>query len=1498
MALSAAVPALGIPDVRQLESARYQVFYDNNSFGLRSKDRIWSVDRRSFSKASPLRVSFDGKIYRLEIRALGFHRTPIRGHFIAEIDTRGLGDWRMRCELGPFASTEQHDVSEWLSSKGIPAAPLESCREVLNAHGISVETDAGVYIDSRLTVSFAGNVSANFWGVTFKAERLIVSAQSQSTENDKVAPLRLLDAVPNKPTCLLPIDTAVQVACLPVSEVLLQWHEDGSSSIITHPKLTTALAQLSFFGKDAARQRQAHLKLANASYFRCCSQGEILTGLLGSFPADAGFALDNGLQLLLSGSGKSDPFYIEFRNGIKAAFTCRPTIRESRILSEGLDTAFRAVPGDHTLEFRLNEGSLPDETPAPDLVSLRGNLLVSDSCVPSSMQSYFQCGSRDISGSGQVGLFSTRLRRGEDLLDLGFDFYNFRIDGKGKALKLQRASVPGPALIVVHFPPQHIEEESFEEPLGCEDQPVESGLPVLIDHWISGPSRLVFALPEDQESVPLTIDGLLDWRSWRLRVGPDSRHPKQFGPPNWDQTAIEVPTSLVLQPSSDAHWKTSRQKSGDPKAILFHASLDIPPPFGEGKNAYAPTAPIRPVWTPDFVQCGTDGPQPSAKWYRSICRTLGLGFAQSEAATQADDDTPYHRSLLPLHKREIVRLSHDVSVCPTPAQTEHLLLTSLGAWAKLEGNWLDNEARHAAGLNLEHWEQIVTQGRDQRAVTFERYLAFPFGFRITFVRETVRKIDEESGKIVGVLRTKEYVQRKQETISFEKFVAQVDSSGQITRSKANKFPFRQITLQDARSPDLDNPSSSSTYTISAGVKPRHANGREFDLEKRQLFWPTRCGRPVAFSFETTDWLGNKQNFQAPLILIADILDRDADNKPFVDWLCDYYDAHKERFCAINGQNIALAASYQKRNTEVDGLAFGLAGDYNPLPPPDSDKCSPFSYGEDELSAPFYPYLTAVKVRVPSLSMAGSTGGGTGWVALVDPDQVGDEAEIFAVAAERDEIHPFTEVEEPLGKFQLNFHQESQKSGAVAAPSPNINSFSRVRGPYGLSTQQIQDKRSGVAALSANSLGTSDPATFFLGDASILGGIKLAPILGRLPSGVGTDLPALLDFNTHRGDAPDITGFVYDWSTTKLKTWPDGDGNTGLQFVPGANTSLTIRGGVRVALVEGARPEGFIDGSIDDFKLRLVFGGNGIQIPFRRARFVAPLGRKPEFDVDIDIEKIEFVGPLLQFVDQIKKWLSVLKPGGLGFDLDIRPDGVSIIAPPIDLPTIDLGAVTIAGISITNRCDLHFLGKIPISFQFAFSRKDTPFVVTVYGLGGAGHFLIEVDTNGITLIEAALEFGAFKEISFGGVAKGSVYASGGIIFSSKSVSVDSPDGSGGTYRQTVVALVIFVHVGGSVTALGFISVSVDINVALHVSKRGSETYAYGTASVSYCIKIGFLKKDFTISYSTTIAGSSSGGPSQTFVAGAPAKDSSRFGIEKINEAEFRTYWYAFGGSLEA
>lgn len=240
-----------------------------------------------------------------------------------------------------------------------------------------------------------------------------------------------------------------------------------------------------------------------------------------------------------------------------------------------------------------------------------------------------------------------RARRSVDALDVGFIFYNFRLElGETSRLVALADAQRG-----VRFNPQHFEEECFSEPerwysgfvalfsttalKPYSRRPFRSdkdsvsfpgGPPTLIARTqASGASRIIFK-PEQAGSWPLDANQLTDWRHLTLVVPPralgempveaqlakigiaktTSREEakKLIGQslvqPFSDETALELVTGLFYAPEATARFRTTVPDGGRP--ALWAADLITSPQadiFDPNQQDFEPpknTAAVRAIW--------------------------------------------------------------------------------------------------------------------------------------------------------------------------------------------------------------------------------------------------------------------------------------------------------------------------------------------------------------------------------------------------------------------------------------------------------------------------------------------------------------------------------------------------------------------------------------------------------------------------------------------------------------------------------------------------------------------------------------------------------------------------------------------------------------------------------------------------------------------------------------------------------------------------------------
>lgn len=220
---------------------------------------------------------------------------------------------------------------------------------------------------------------------------------------------------------------------------------------------------------------------------------------------------------------------------------------------------------------------------------------------------------------------------------------------------------------------------------------------------------------------------------------------------------------------------------------------------------------------------------------------------------------------------------------------------------------------------------------------------------------------------------------------------------------------------------------------------------------------------------------------------------------------------------------------------------------------------------------------------------------------------------------------------------------------------------------------------------------------------------------------------------------------------------------------------------------------------------------------------------------VKIDDVSFGGPL----NFLGKLAEAIKIPGSG--LRVQPSFTKVeIGYTFALPSIETPAFNLANLKFDIGLIIPFPTSDavrPISTTFSINRPDDKFLVTVGIFGGRGHFVMEATPQKIIGIDASIEFGGYLGINLG-IASGQVYLFAGIRYQCYGGDI--------TFTGYLIC-------GGGVTVFGFISVSVTFLLAMVYQNVGGQATLYGSASVSYCIKIAFFKKSFTLSYSKRIAG---------------------------------------------
>ncbi|WP_327753177.1 hypothetical protein VVT58_11245 [Sphingobium sp. SJ10-10] len=944
------------------------------------------------------------------------------------------------------------------------------------------------------------------------------------------------------------------------------------------------------------------------------------------------------------------------------------------------------------------------------------------------------------------------VHRAEDQVRLRFTFWNARIapfwPGRISLKKINRNK---PYLARVEFPPQHVLERAFKENALDSDLPGEPPIAALL----AEPTRLVFEIDWANHYFPLTLDNLLDWSSWRMRLVPSTRDEAAIAPPTPFETSIELPARLVLSPGDTDRWATPRgQPRPGERTELWHARLT-----GNSPDL-GPT--LRAVWSPDVK-------------------------------TSASQDC-FTNSLSPKDRRELVLLTHTPKHGAEPIAPELLLLTAKGGWLKLRKDF-DRKAPANLGF-LKSWEHRTVEGRDEYVQIQLAAVLYPFGFSVSVVITTERKLNASpSGALTAFLRQRIQIKFEEPTREFVLW----------------DMPFTALSPLDTLSPALDDPRDLSGVT----------DWRE------GVFWPSIGGQPYEFRFVATDHDGQRVTFTAPLLCIMEV------TKAKAPGLLDtamalYRTAPVElRRRALGGAQVATSPSAIIGRTVVgvDQMDF--------------DGRLMAERHDERQEIPwrgFEPKVPQLSARLSNASANNAvTRAEPSWFEPYDLEVAGNHNEVFLVAG-------------PGPAAEVTFGGSTAESGGFLAPRFKVGGVSRINGPFGQQAAKLR----GAGDFAA---GRFNPLDFFGVDAKIFGGVSLTSIFEEiLGEAAGVNVPAILSELQQYTDSLPYWEHSFNWETDRLKSSPkfgelepiflvsgDSDAAGLAADVP---TMLVAKGSAVVPIFDPLGASFQFEASISNFYLQLVAYGQGVRLKVNRCTFVSSSRAKTRFDIDIG--DYELVGKLLSFVKLLQDYLSK-------FDRDspihVTPQGVTLNLPSISLPPILLGAFNLENVRIVSGAFLPFDGK-PLEFWFALSSPDDPCIVTVGIFGGGGHIRLAIDAEGVKSIAAALNFGAYKAFQIGPV-QGRGFILGGLSYASKRIANPAP---GGPLEVTKIDYGAFVHAGGSGTVLGFLSIAIDYHLGLYIEQVGTSSRMHGAVVVTYSFKIGFFKKKVPVRFEKEFAGS--------------------------------------------
>jgi hypothetical protein len=1010
------------------------------------------------------------------------------------------------------------------------------------------------------------------------------------------------------------------------------------------------------------------------------------------------------------------------------------------------------------------------------------------------------------------------------------------------------------ARLIVHVPPQTTAEEAFFEAGGTEqktDSAIETvrqnNTPLLTPPpsapgqaaaRMSGPTRLVFRVPGDAR-IPFTIQGLLDWSSLELAVTPLADVAPNAEPPvdalgirapGPHETSIELPYRLHLSPARDVAWHHARCiVTHGGRAELWHTRLVKRRLDGGGANLGAPeTIPLRAVWSPDY--------DPTALPSPGDLNPLGAIAAMSKADRhQIVVLTSAFRGYAADGYRAFV---------PEPIQASLLMLSPLGGWLRSFGKWeppyrirrsrldftnplarfleargldaspdraansgratlgalqlgdpadrfVPNRARLETELfirpryllgqqfDLSQWAHIGAQGRDHYVrIVYEGRLK-ELGHRASLVKVTERRVEATpgTGAPVAYLRQYMYVVVREPEKDYGREELKQDGRG---------MPLKKIRLTTPVTPKIDYPYRDETKNPTNNPALPNYNPASVTLRS---FWVMVAKKHFLFHGIGEDIAGNRVDFAKPLIFVPN----SETDLAGVDAAFNALANRERRAAAVPGQKVTFAAA-PAGNDNTTFVAVSL------------------NFENEGVTRDlfFRPRLFKADIRVPAVEQLLGADTRT---TIRFADRYLDHG--FGDAGNGNDLFAEVVRQDPSGGLVpggLDVGFTAEQAGGFATPNLAVTSLTRAVGPLG---GKVSDALTN----------TFDPTQVFKkGLATLFGVFDLADLL---PSGRANARAPKMQV-TRQGTTV-VTEL--DW---KSPVAPPPLPAAVVTFKQEADTELRVHGEFRKDLAAPAAAPFRLRRSLNHFSIEFF---NVLRVNFSQFTFEARSGNKTDVNVALDrAAPVEFIGDL-EFVEGLRK---LIPPGvfgdGVSIDLIQNPLGVKA-GLSLTLPPAEVGVFALKNISFSAALTIPFLDGKPI-VEFGFARRDNPFLLSVALLGGGGFFLIQLDTDGIRMLEAAFEFGAVAAINLG-VASGEVHIMAGIYF--KMEKRASP--AFGNKEVMMSQLGGYLRCGGKLTVLGLISVSVEFYLCFVYVVETSK--ASGRATLTVCVEIACFSKSIEL-----------------------------------------------------
>ena len=778
-------------------------------------------------------------------------------------------------------------------------------------------------------------------------------------------------------------------------------------------------------------------------------------------------------------------------------------------------------------------------------------------------------------------------------------------------------------------------------------------------------------------------------------------------------------------------------------------------------------------------------------------------------------NNPFVMALTPRQRSDIVRLTAgfgelafkpDVTpptaepYVPKPTNARRVILSTLGSWLNSEGIWtrqpIGTDPHHPATVNVQAWRHLSAMARDYYVRVVEVGFLFPLGHAAALVTVTERRFEDipNAGGRVADLRQFTFIVVREPVRTYP---------GLNQRFEARDFPFRRMEIVTKLTPILLQPVGTGLQALldPPPVPPGDA------------FWPmfrsdAGIEQDVRFKIRATDISGREASFAMPLIFLKSSVN---DVSSSTAKLISSYAKELARnapaateprpVASLSGQLVELAPQVLDGKADgdtvfpVDTVTFAGATPESALAPN---------------RAPFYPSVAQFSIVAPALKHVGKL---SAPIAVEYPNTYKTGG--FKSPLNVGQIFLAT-IEGSRPDLSFGGSAPNDSVGGLVAPNMTVGGFSRATGAVGGNADSFAS-------------GQFDPATFFP-SAKLFGTIDLKDlILGATPIDLlGASTPKL-----RKVEFPDRIEISFEFRRDTISDsqllLANAGGTSVLDITAKTIAHLDVGSGGDPGLT---KPEMIVDASLTNFKLNL-FGC--IILWFDKLHFKVMAGEKPDVDPKLHADHPVLFGGPLEFVNGLSE---ILPSNGFSDPpmLTVSPSGL-MVGYSLGLPTLAVGIFSLQNMSIGAQLRLPFDGD-PVSVRFNFCERQKPFLLTVSLFGGGGFFAISLDNSGVREVEAAFEFGAFAAINLG-VASGSVYVKAGIYYH---------------WGDKVVVLEGYFEMGGEMSVIGLISVSLKFHLSLGYYKSGGMSEVKGQASLVVEIEILFFSTSVTVTVERRLGGS--------------------------------------------